>query len=48
MNEDARGTVRRSAEGALVVRDFRGDELGWTLVLVTSVAALMLSKSAGL
>ena len=32
MNEAPRGTVRRSAEGALLVREFRGDNLGWKLV----------------
>ena len=32
MNEAPRGTVRRSAEGALLVREFRGDKLGWKLV----------------
>lgn len=26
------GTVRRSSEGALLVREFRGDEGGWKLV----------------
>lgn len=26
------GTVRRSSEGALLVREFRGDECGWKLV----------------
>jgi hypothetical protein len=32
MNQAPRGTVRRSAEGALLVREFRGDEAGWKLV----------------
>ena len=32
MNQAPRGTVRRSAEGALLVREFRGDNLGWKLV----------------
>jgi hypothetical protein len=32
MNEAPRGTVRRSAEGALLVREFRGDNSGWKLV----------------
>jgi hypothetical protein len=36
MTEDPRGTVRRSAEGALLVREFRGDELGWKLVSAES------------
>jgi hypothetical protein len=30
--EAPRGTVRRSAEGALLVREFRGDKWGWKLV----------------
>ena len=32
MDEAPRGTVRRSAEGALLVREFRGDEGGWVFV----------------
>jgi hypothetical protein len=32
MNHAPRGTVRRSAEGALLVREFRGDNEGWKLV----------------
>ena len=32
MNQALRGTVRRSAEGALLVREFRGDKWGWKLV----------------
>ena len=36
MNEAPRGTVRRSAEGALLVREFRGDKRGWKLVLTQS------------
>ncbi|HZE18322.1 MAG TPA: hypothetical protein VE197_22970 [Mycobacterium sp.] len=32
MNQAPRGTVRRSAEGALLVREFRGDKCGWKLV----------------
>jgi hypothetical protein len=32
VNEDPRGTLRRSADGALLVREFRGDKLGWKLV----------------
>jgi hypothetical protein len=32
VNADPRGTVRRSADGALLVREFCGDELGWKLV----------------
>jgi hypothetical protein len=32
MNEAPRGTVRRSAEGALLVREFRDDKWGWKLV----------------
>ena len=32
MNEAPRGSVRRSADGALLVREFRGDKLGCKLV----------------
>jgi hypothetical protein len=32
MKEAPGGTVRRSAEGALLVREFRGDQAGWKLV----------------
>lgn len=32
MNVAPRGTVRRSSEGALLVREFRGETLGWKLV----------------
>jgi hypothetical protein len=32
MNHAPIGTVRRSAEGALLVREFRGDNRGWNLV----------------
>ena len=32
MNEAPRGTVRRSAEGALLVRELHDDKLGWKLV----------------
>ncbi len=32
MNEAPRGTVRRSADGALLVRELRGDQWGWKLV----------------
>jgi hypothetical protein len=32
MNAVPRGTVRRSAEGALLVREFQGDISGWKLV----------------
>ena len=32
MNETPRFTVRRSAEGALLVREFCNDKLGWKLV----------------
>jgi hypothetical protein len=32
MNQAPRGTVRRSAEGALLVRESRGDAVGWKLV----------------
>jgi hypothetical protein len=32
MNKAPRGTVRRSAKGALLVREFGGDNLGWKLV----------------
>ena len=32
MNQTPRGTVRRSAEGALLVRESRADEWGWKLV----------------
>ena len=32
MIEAPRGTVRRSAEGALLVREFRGAAWGWNLV----------------
>ena len=32
MNDAPSGTVRRSAEGTLLVREFRGDKLGWKLV----------------
>jgi hypothetical protein len=32
MNHAPRGTVRRSAEGALLVRQFGGDNGGWKLV----------------
>ncbi|MBV8348287.1 MAG: hypothetical protein JOZ49_12350, partial [Mycolicibacterium sp.] len=33
INEAPKGTVRRSTEGALLVREFRGDKGGWKLVL---------------
>ena len=33
---DPRGTVRRSAEGALLAREFRRDERGWKLVRLQS------------
>ena len=32
MNEAPRGTARRSAEGALLVRELHDDKLGWKLV----------------
>ena len=32
MTDAPRGTVRRSSEGALLVRELRNDELGWKLV----------------
>jgi hypothetical protein len=32
MNPAPRGTVRRSPEGALLVREFRYDERGWKLL----------------
>jgi hypothetical protein len=32
VNKDPRGTLRRSADGGLLVREFRGDKLGWKLV----------------
>ncbi len=32
MKLDPRGTVRRSAEGSLLVREYSGDDLGWKLV----------------
>ena len=36
MKEAPGGTVRRSAEGTLLVREFRGDKRGWKLVLTQS------------
>jgi hypothetical protein len=36
MDDAPRGTVRRSAEGALLVREIRGDEGGWKLVPLQS------------
>jgi hypothetical protein len=36
MDGTPRGTVRRSAEGALLVREFRPDEEGWKLVSLNS------------
>jgi hypothetical protein len=36
MDQAPKGTVRRSAEGALLVREFRGDSLGWKLVRAQS------------
>jgi hypothetical protein len=36
MDEAPRGTVRRSAEGALLVRELRTDEGGWKLVSLNS------------
>ena len=36
MKEVPGGTVRRSAEGTLLVREFRGDKCGWKLVLSQS------------
>jgi hypothetical protein len=32
MNEAPRGTARRSAEGALLVRELHDNKLGWKLV----------------
>jgi hypothetical protein len=32
MDEAPGGTVRRSADGSLLVREFRGDQGGWKLV----------------
>ena len=32
VNEDPRGTLRRCSDGGLLVREFRGDTLGWKLV----------------
>ncbi len=32
MKEAPSGTVRRSAEGTLLVREYRGETLGWKLV----------------
>jgi hypothetical protein len=46
MNEDPRGAVRRSAEGALLVCEFRGDELGWKLVPSESEGCVFLGDPA--
>ena len=46
MNEAPRGTVRRSAEGALLVREFRGDAGGWKLVPSQSEDCVFLADPA--